>query len=144
MGLTLQANDVIFLDTSCFIYFFEQHPAFFPSMKQCFDEVAVKDAQIITSIVSFIEIATLPARMGNQELVQQYRDYFTQSKQVTLLPVDLAIAEKAISLRAQYSFKTPDAIQIATAIVHSATYLITNDQQWKQMTDQAVLLVDEV
>jgi predicted nucleic acid-binding protein len=82
--------------------------------------------------------------MGNQELVQQYRDYFTQSKQVTLLPIDLAIAEKAISLRAQYSFKTPDAIQIATAIVHSATSLITNDQQWKQVTEQTVLLVNEI
>jgi hypothetical protein len=43
MGLTLQPNDVIFLDTSCFIYFFEQHPVFFPAMKHCFDQVAAKE-----------------------------------------------------------------------------------------------------
>jgi len=103
MGLTLKKGDVVFLDTSPFIYFFERHPTFFPYMERLFNQVHEQEADIISSIVTFIEIATLPARMGNQKLVEQYRAYFTNSSRVRLLPVDQSIAEQAIALRAKYS-----------------------------------------
>lgn len=32
MGLGLNQGDIVFLDTSPFIYFFERHPSFFPSI----------------------------------------------------------------------------------------------------------------
>jgi predicted nucleic acid-binding protein len=144
MGLTLKRGDVVFLDTSPFIYFFERHPIFFPYMEHLFDQVYEQEAEIIASIVTFIEIATLPARSGNQELVEQYRAYFTSSSQVRLLPVDQAIAEEAIALRATYQLKTPDAIQLGTAIAYQSNYVVTNDRQWKQLTHQTVLTVEEI
>lgn len=144
MGLVLHKGDIVFLDTAPFIYFFEQHPIFFPYMEKFFNDVSICEVEVITSIITFIEIVTLPARMGNQDLVEQYRTYFTRSSQVTLLPINLDIANEAIALRTQYTLKTPDAIQLGTAIAHSATYIITNDRQWKQLTHQNVLLVDEI
>jgi predicted nucleic acid-binding protein len=144
MGLTLKKDDVVFLDTSPFIYFFERHPTFFPYMERLFNQVYEQEAAIISSIVTFIEIATLPARLGNQELVEQYRTYFTHSGRVRLLPVDQAIAEESIALRARYQLKTPDAIQLGTAIAGQANYIVTNDRQWKQITNQPVLTVEEI
>jgi predicted nucleic acid-binding protein len=144
MGLTLKKGDVVFLDTSPFIYFFERHPTFFPYMERLFNQVHEQEADIISSIVTFIEIATLPARMGNQELVEQYRAYFTNSSRVRLLPVDQSIAEQAIALRAKYQLKTPDAIQLGTAIASQTNYVVTNDRQWKQLTNQTALTVEEI
>ncbi|MBD2621264.1 PIN domain-containing protein [Microcystis flos-aquae FACHB-1344] len=144
MGIVLQTGNIVFLDTAPFVYFFEQHPIFFPYMEKFFYDVSTRQVEVITSIITFIEILTLPARMGNQELVEQYRTYFTRSSQITLLPIDLSIANHAIALRTQYTLKTPDAIQLGTAIAHSATYIITNDRQRKQLTHQNVLLVDEM
>lgn len=144
MGLVLQTGDLVFVDTAPFVYFFEQHATFFPYVEKLFDQVFNQNAQVITSIVTFIEIAILPARMGNQALVDQYRAYFTNSSRVSLAPVTLEVANHAIALRAQYSLKTPDAIQLGTAIAHSATHVVTNDQQWKQVASQNVVLVNEI
>ncbi len=144
MGLTLKKGDVVFLDTSPFIYFFERHPTFFPYVERLFNQVHEQEAEIISSVVTFIEIATLPARLGNQALVEQYRAYFTSSSRVRLLPVDQAIAEQSIALRARYQLKTPDAIQLGTAIACRANCIVTNDRQWKQLTNQAVLTVEEI
>jgi len=43
-----------------------------------------------------------------------------------------------------YQLKTPDAIQLGTAIASQTNYIVTNDRQWKQLTDQTVLTVEEI
>jgi predicted nucleic acid-binding protein len=144
MGLGLNQGDIVFLDTSPFIYFFERHPSFFPYTEALFDEVYEKDDRIITSVITFIEIATLPARRGDARLVEQYRNYFTNSRNIDLIPVDTQISEQAINLRSTYSFKTADAIQLATALVYRARYTITNDRQWKQVNENLVVMIDEI
>lgn len=103
MGLILQEDDLIFLDTSPFIYFLERRSDSFQYMESCFNQVYEKDVLVITSVVTLIEICTLPARLNNQALVDQYRDYFTKSKNITLYPVDLAVSKQAIALRANIS-----------------------------------------
>jgi len=37
-------------------------------------------------------------------------------------------------IRAHYHFKTPDAIQIATAIISGADYIVTNNKACKKIT----------
>jgi predicted nucleic acid-binding protein len=144
MGLELKAGDIVFLDTSPFIYFFERHSTYFPYIEKLFNDVYAQDARIITSVLTLIEVSTLPARMGNSDLIQQYRNYFTSSMHIQMLPVDFDIAERATLIRAQYNFKTPDSIQLATAIVHNANVIITNDRQWKQLTQYNILTVEEI
>ncbi len=144
MGLILQENDLVFLDTSPFIYFLERHPDLFQYMEFLFNQVYDKNALVITSVVTLIEICTLPARLNNQSLVSQYRDYFTKSKNIILYPVYLAVAEQAIALRAKYQLKTPDAILLGTAVACKVSYIVTNDRQWKQLTNQTVLTVEEI
>jgi predicted nucleic acid-binding protein len=51
---------------------------------------------------------------------------------LTLLPVDLHVAQEAASLRATHNFKTPDALVIATGIVGQVGHLVTNDAEWKK------------
>lgn len=58
---------------------------------------------------------------------QQYRDILLNAEGLTTVEVSVAIAEGAAQLRSQYSLRTPDAIQIATALQSGATALITND-----------------
>ncbi len=77
-------------------------------------------------------------------MARKYRDFFTQSENVSLFPVDLAIPEQAVYLRAQHALKTPDAIQLGTAIACGADYILTNDKAWQRLTKQKVFLANEV
>jgi predicted nucleic acid-binding protein len=77
MGLNLNFGDIIFLDTAPFIYFFERHPDYFPALETLFDRLYEVDAQAITSVITYIELTTLPARQGKKQLVRKYRDFLS-------------------------------------------------------------------
>lgn len=112
MGIDLEPGNIIFLDTAPFIYFFEQHPDYFPAMEKLFAKLYETGAQAITAILTYIELTTHSARMGQQKLVRKYRDYLTNSENISLFALDMNIADTIVRLRAQYRFKTPDAIQL--------------------------------
>jgi len=144
MGLDLKSGDIIFFDTAPFIYFFEQHPDYFPAMEMLFDRLYETDAQAITSIVTYIELTTHPARQGNAQLVRKYRDYLTNSENISLFPLDLNIADQAVELRAQHHFKTPDAIQLGTAVACGADYIITNDRGWQRFKEIRIVIIADL
>jgi predicted nucleic acid-binding protein len=144
MGLELKPNDIIFLDTAPFIYFFEQHPDYFPALELFFDQLYATDAQAITSIVTYIELTTQPARQGKKQLVRKYRDYLSNSENIGLFPLDMTIADHVVELRSRYQLKTPDAIQIGTTVACGADYIITNDKAWQRFDQVKVVLVGDL
>ncbi len=144
MGLDLKSDDIIFLDTAPFIYFFEQHPDYFPALEIFFAKLYETGAQAITSIITYIELTTLPARQGKKKLVRKYRDYLSNSDNISLFPLDMNIADHVVHLRARYQFKTPDAIQLGTAVACGADYIITSDRAWQRFEEVSVVLVGEL
>lgn len=62
------------------------------------------------------------------EKVQRYYGYLTSPSFVKLEPLSADIADQAAELRAKYGFKTPDSIQLATAIDQKATLFLTRDR----------------
>ena len=144
MGLGLKSGDIIFLDTAPFIYFFERHPDYFPALEMLFDRLYETDAQAITSIITYIELTTLPARRGKAQLVRKYRDFLTNSENISLFPLDLSIADQAVELRAKHHFKTPDAIQLGTAVACGADYIITNEKEWQRVEEIQIVMVGDL
>jgi len=85
----------------------------------------------------------LPQRQGRLDLVQAYERSLLHSRQVQTLPVDAALARRAVALRAQYDIHVPDALQIAAALEAGATAFITNDRRLAKVQELQVLLFDE-
>jgi len=144
MGIDLKSGDIIFIDTAPFIYFFEQHQDYFPALETFFNQLYETGAQAITSIITYIELTTLPARQGKNQLVRKYRDFLSNSENISLFPLDMTIADHVVHLRAQYQFKTPDAIQLGTAVASGADYILTNDKEWQRLEGIKVVLVSEL
>jgi predicted nucleic acid-binding protein len=144
MGLEIKSNDIIFLDTAPFIYFFEQHTDYFPALEMMFDRLYERGAQAITSIITYIELTTHPARQGKRQLVRKYRDDLTHSENISLFPLDLNIADHAVELRAKHHFKTPDAIQLGTAVACGADFVITNDKDWQRFEEVQVVMIEDI
>lgn len=55
----------------------------------------------------------------------------------------LDVARKASDLRAAFRIKAPDAIQIATVMVHGATAFLTNDRIFEKVKEIDVLILDK-
>lgn len=61
-----------------------------------------------------------------------------------MVAVSFAIAKQAAQWRSQYSLRTPDAIQMATALQCGATTLLTNDVRLPSLPTLQLLVLDEI
>ena len=59
-------------------------------------------------------------------------DFFANWPNMTVLPIDLAVAQEGASIRAHDRFATPDALVIGTGVVAAVSWLVTGDGQWRQ------------
>ena len=139
----LATHAIIGVDTAPFIYLWERHPRYFTLSETLFRHLKKPQAQGITSIITLIEACVHPQRQGRLDLVQAYERALLRSQQVRTLPVDAALARRAVALRAQYDIHVPDALQIAAAMEAGATAFVTNDRRLTKVQEIRVLLFDD-
>lgn len=70
-----------------------------------FDEVTQLDIQLVTSMVTYIEILTLPEKLGDERLAAKYREFLTNSEQLSIYPLNIAVADAAVRLWASAGVK---------------------------------------
>ena len=97
---------------------------------------------VITSMVSLLEVLVHPFRFNNTKLVEEYRDILLRSKNLTTIVISTAIAEEAARLRASYNIRTPDAIQLATAINGGASFFLNNDDRLPALPNLSLITLD--
>lgn len=82
--------------------------------------------------------------MGRADLAEKYEQILSSSETISLIDVNKHIARIAALLRADYKLRTPDAIQIATAIYAKADCFLTNDKQLKSIKEIQILTMDDL
>jgi predicted nucleic acid-binding protein len=120
---------VVCLDTAPIIYFIEQNPQYLAKVRPFFLAIDVGDFQAVTSMLTLVEVLVHPLRHGDEETATKYYDILLTSPNLTTCPVTFSVAQQAAELRAQHQMRTPDAIQLATALNLGATAFLTNDRR---------------
>jgi predicted nucleic acid-binding protein len=140
----LSHHPVIGLDSSLFIYHFEDHPRYAPLTEIIFDALEKGTNKGITSYLTLLEILIKPKAEGFSQEARDYEYYLTTFPNLSLMEMGLEVARKASDLRAAERIKTPDAIQLATAILYGATGFITNDKIFDRTKEIDVLILDKL
>lgn len=131
------------LDSVIFIYQFGQHAKFYPQTHYVFSLLDKKKLKIITSIIALIETISFSELETKPELIKAYKDFFMKTKNLETIIPNLRIADETALLRRKYHLRTPDAIQLATAIVNQVEIFITNDDRFRQVKDFPILLLKD-
>ena len=139
----LTGHEIIGLDTAPFIYLWERHPRYFMLSETLFRHLKKPGVQGVTSIITLIEVCVLPQRQGRRDLVHAYERALCHSQQVQMRSVDTVLARRAVSLRADYGIRVPDALQIAAALEAGATAFVTNDQRLEKVKELTMLLLGD-
>ncbi len=87
----------------------------------------------IQGLVSTISVAEVCAGYyveGDSDGREGFLDYLRGSNRLSVVPVDLAIADVAASLRARTSLRLPDALIVASALVRRAECVVTHDREF--------------
>ncbi|MDP3089321.1 MAG: PIN domain-containing protein [Nitrospira sp.] len=139
----LRGKRCICLDTNVLIYFVQQTPQYISIVDPLFIHLSAANLPAISSYLTLLEVMVHPLRNGNRSMACQYRDILLNSNNIRLLPLEQTIAEHAAEIRARFNFKTPDCIQLATAVRERADVFVTNDSQLKRFSDLEVLVLDD-
>jgi predicted nucleic acid-binding protein len=133
---------IVGLDMASLIYFMEEHPVWLPVVRPFFEALDQGQFQAVTSTVTLTEVLVYPLRQSQFALAEQYREILLGARNLATVPVTVAIAEQAAALRAQYRLRTPDAIQIATAMRGNATSFLTNDRKLSAPETLRIITLD--
>lgn len=137
-------GSVIGLDTTPLIYFTEENPTYIEVVDPFFKAVGSDELVVITSVVTLLEVLVRPIKDGNLKLAQRYREFLLHSYSVTTHFLSQEIAEEAANLRAFHNIRTPDSIQMATAIIGGASFFLTNDTHLPSLPNLKTLVLDDL
>lgn len=144
MGLVDELQGVrVCMDTAPIIYFIEKNPKYLGVLKPVFLEIDTGRIKAITSTITLLEVLVHPFRTKNVILAEKYRDILLYSGGLTTFEIFHEVSEMSSKLRAKYSIRTPDAIQIAVGLLYRASKFLTNDSVLKKVSDIDVLVLDD-
>lgn len=136
-------DQVVGLDTTPLIYFLEENTTYLPLVQPFFRMLDRGELQVITSTVSLLEVLVHPFREKNMRLIQEYRDILLNAEGLTTLALTPEIAELAARLRSEHNLRTPDAIQVATALHAGASHFLTNDAALAKLPNVEILVLKD-
>ena len=117
---------------------------YLPIVQPFFAALDTGDFRAVTSTLTLLEVMVQPLRQGDQNLARQYREILLRSSSLRTVPLTSEIAEQAAQIRAVANLKTPDAIQLATALSSGAHVLLTNDTAMPAHSDLQILVLDRL
>lgn len=135
---------LIAFDTAPIIYFVEANPKYDALVTTIFERVENEEMTGITSVISLCEVLIHPLRNQNINLKQRYLDILQNSPNFFTKSINLPIAESAADFRARYNLRTPDALQIATALENGCDAFLCNDKGLKRVAELKILVLDEL
>lgn len=131
------------LDTSPFIFFTERNARYNSRVRPIFELIAQGSISGWTSVITLSEVLVHPLIDGHARLADEYRRLLLRTANLTSVDVSRTIAEGAAEFRARYRLRTPDALQLVTAIQVGCDAFVTNDQTFKRVTEIRVLVLDD-
>jgi predicted nucleic acid-binding protein len=138
-------GSIVGLDTTPLIYYTEANPTYIEVVDPFFKAVERGEFIVVTSIVTLLEVLVRPFRDGDLELAQEYRDFLFDSDNVSIRFLSQKIVEEAARLRAFHNnIRTPDAIQMATAIDANASFFLTNDTRLPSLPNLKTLVLEDL
>jgi predicted nucleic acid-binding protein len=132
------------LDTAPVIYFIEANPRYDALVTEIFQRVSRGTLTCATSVITLSEVLVQPIRQQNLPLQQEYRELLLASRNLRTYEVSAAVAEYAAVLRVRYRLRTPDALQVATAIDAGCEAFLCNDTNLRRITELRVLILDDL
>jgi predicted nucleic acid-binding protein len=140
----LAQHAVMGLDTVIFIYHLEAHPRYLPLTRELLSGVEAGRQRAITSTVTVMELTVHPWRMDRPAVAREYEAMLVHFPHLTLANVTRDVARRAAQLRARYRLRPADALQAATALVHEATAMVSNDRQLARLAPLLdVIILDD-
>ena len=132
------------LDSAPIIYYLEGNYDFHPRCVPFFDAISNGRVEAFTSTITLPETLVYPLRNNDKHRATAFRNLLLFTKGIFTTPLSVAIGERAARLRADYNLRTPDAVQLATALLTGCNAFLTNEIRLKCVSEIRIIVVIEL
>ncbi len=141
MPRALRGHQRVLIDSSVWIYHFEQHREFGATANRVIQGMEEGAFRGISSELTLLELSVRPLQLGRQDVADEYELLLSYFPNLELEPISRDILLYAAALRARHRVRAPDAILLATAVHSRATAAVTNDDDWLGCAPDGVKIV---
>ena len=141
--LDFPESSTVYFDTAPIIYYVENVLPYADFLEPIFQRIKSGELQACTSTITLAEVLVIPYREKNMALLERFERLLIQTPDLTILPLTVEIAREAARIRAEFSVKTPDAIQLATACACGSEYFLTNDKGLTAFSALRIVVLDD-
>lgn len=127
------------IDSNCFIYLIEGSP-YADKLSALFQRMESKSVIGVTSALTLTEVLTGPYKANDDRLAEEYRATLLHFPNLKFRELDNSVAVRSAEYKAKYGLKTPDAIQLATAVLEEVDAFVTNDLDFKKVDFPVIFL----
>jgi predicted nucleic acid-binding protein len=129
-------GDRLLLDTTVFVSYFSGGDRWAEAARELIEGLVRSGRNpAVVSALTVMESLVGPMRRvppGHQTAL----DFYAHWPNLTVLPIDLAVAQEGASIRAHHAFPTPDALVIGTGVLGGVAWLVTGDERWQKRLAQ--------
>jgi predicted nucleic acid-binding protein len=137
----IEKHKIIGLDTAPFIYYIEDVTPYADLLDPVFNLLENHAVRAVTSTVTFAEILTKPFADKNFSLADEIKFTLKSFSSLSVASIDEKLGEAAALIRARYTIRLPDALQVAAAVQGEASLFLTNDKRVKKVDALEVLVL---
>ena len=132
------------LDTPVFTYHLEAYPRYLALTKEALASMEKGMWTGATSTITLMEVNVRPWQLEREEAPRKYETLLVNFPNLTILDIDRDVARLAAQLRARYSIRPPDALQVAACLQAGAKAFLTNDRRLSALQSVIeILLLDD-
>lgn len=95
-------------------------------------------------MITLAEVLVRPSREGNAALAARDEDIFLPSDYLATVPLSEAVARRTAEMHVTLNLRTPDAIQVVTALFGGATVFGTNDKRRRVPSPLTRVVLDDL
>ena len=132
------------LDSAPIIYYVEGNYDFHSLCSPFFEAIANGTLEAFTSTITLPETLVHPFRNNDNSRITAFRNLLLHTKGIATTPLSVAIADRSARLRADYNLRTPDAVQLATALHTSCDSFLTNDLRLRSVSELKIIVLSEL
>ncbi len=140
----LKRHHKIGLDTNVFIFQVEENPRYLELVNPIFVWLEESEARAVTSTITMLELLVQPYRLSDVDRVNKFYALLSTYPNLEWIAPTLEIADLAARLRAEHNLRTPDALQVATAVACQATGFVSNDPVFQRVAGLEVVILDNL
>ena len=137
-------GDHVYLDANIFIYAVEGFERYAGLCKAILKAVEEMKIHAVTSELTLTEVLVGPFKAKNLELAKLYDELLDTQDDLDMASVSRPILVKAAELRADLGLKSPDAIHVATALLHNSEFFFTADMSLRVPRPLKIVTLEEL